>query len=88
MTIMILIITMMIIIMIIKIIIMIIMITKSTAIISKYSMPFCLISDAKRSWILYYQGRIISLLNKKKAWNVCFIICQTRSGKIKANKTH
>ena len=27
---------------------------------------------------------------KKKAWNICFIIChqhQTRSGKIKANKT-
>ena len=30
------------------------------------------------------------MLNKKKAWNICFIIChehQTKSGKIKANKT-
>ena len=29
-------------------------------------------------------------IKQKKAWNICFIIChqyQTRSGKIKANKT-
>ena len=70
-------------------------------ILTKYSMPFCLISEiidprklifnnANRSWILYYRGWIISVLNKKKAWNICFIIChqyQTRSGKIKTNKT-
>ena len=30
-------------------------------------------------------------IKQKKAWNICFIIChqhQTRSGKIKTNKTH
>ena len=35
--------------------------------------------------------RVINLdIKQKKAWNICFIIChqhQTRSGKIKANKT-
>ena len=46
-------------------------------IISKYSMHFCLISDiiyprqltsndVKGSWILYYWGWIISMLNKKR----------------------
>ena len=40
--------------------------------------------------MLYYRGWIMSMLNKKKAWNIYFIIChehQTKSGKIKANKT-
>ena len=38
----------------------------------------------------YYRGCIISILNKKKALNICFIVCllhETRSGKIKAYKT-
>ena len=32
----------------------------------------------------------MSILNKKEAWNICFIIChqhQTRCGMIKAKKT-
>ena len=47
------------------------------------------IFHAKRSLVLYYGGRIISILNKEKACDFCFIMWhqhQTRSGKIKANK--
>ena len=67
--------------------------------ISKYSIPFCLISeiiqrryltfnDPERS---YYRGWIISILNKKRhgIFDLLYICQQhqSRSGKIKANKT-
>ena len=46
--------------------------------------------DVRRSWMLYYQRVIISILDKKKSWNICFIKWhqhQRRSEEIKANKT-
>ena len=47
-------------------------------------MPFCLTSEI-------IQPRVNNFdIKQKKAWNICFIIChqhQTRSGKIKTNKT-
>ena len=46
--------------------------------------------DVRRSWMLYDQRVIISILDKKKSWNICFIKWhqhQTRSEEIKANKT-
>ena len=54
------------------------------SILNKYSMLFCLISeiihprqvifnDAKRSWILSYRGRIISVLNKNRHWIFVFL---------------
>ena len=47
-------------------------------------------NDTKQSWILYYWGWIISTLNKKRRGIFVFFKChqhQTRSEKIKANKT-
>ena len=61
-------------------------------IVSKYSMPFCLISEiiqrreAKLNIILLRVNDFN--IKQKKAWNICFTIShqhQTRSGKIKTN---
>ena len=41
-------------------------------IISKYSTPFCLISEIIHPWILYYRGWIISILNKKGMENLFY----------------
>ena len=62
-------------------------------IVSKYFMPFCLISEiiqrreAKLNIILLRVNDFN--IKQKKAWNICFTIShqhQTRSGKIKTNK--
>ena len=63
-------------------------------------MPFCLISEINTQVINTQRCEaelniILPRVNnfdikQKKAWNICFIIChqhQTRSGKIKTNKT-
>ena len=68
--------------------------------INKYSMPFFNIRNYSPE-VINIQRREAELniilpkvnnfdIKQKKAWNICFIIChqhQTRSGKIKANKT-
>ena len=56
----------------------------SYVIISKYPMTFCLMSEIIHPRVNNFD------IKGKKAWNICFTIClqhQTRSGKIKANKT-
>ena len=57
---------------------------KLSLLISKYSMPFCLISNIILPRVNNFY------IKQKKAWNICFIKChqlQARSGKIKINKT-
>ena len=40
--------------------------------IRNYSPDVLILNDAKRSWILYYLGWIISILNNKRLGNISF----------------